>query len=84
MDIVHSLVTIVAAAPKVDVFVQNARDFIAPIFLLIIGLVALTFLFKRQLMQFFQFFIIAVLVGVLFYVPGIVENFARWAATLFG
>lgn len=82
---IDSIVNIVAAgAPDVNVFVQNARDFIAPIFLLIIGGVALSFLFRRQLMQFLQFFILAVLIGVLFYVPGIVERFSLWVSTLFG
>lgn len=61
------------------------RDFVAPIFALILGMVSLSFLFKRQLTQFFQFAVLAVLVGVFFYSGGeIVKNVAAWVSSLFG
>lgn len=79
------LITTVLAAtpPDVNSFVNTARDFIAPIFLLIVGLVALSFLMRRNLTAFFQFFALTVLIGVLFYVPGIIEAFSTWASGLF-
>lgn len=65
-------------------FADSIKTFVAPIVLLVIGLVAISFLFKRQLTQFFQFMALAVLAGVFFYTPGIVENIARFISGLFG
>lgn len=86
MSVILDTINLVAAAtgePNPDAFVTNIRNFIAPIFLLAIGLISLSFLMRRQLTAFFQFFLLTVLIGVLFYVPGIVENFATWASGLF-
>lgn len=65
-------------------FANAIRTFVGPILLLIVGLVAISFLFKRQLTQFFQFAALALVVAVLFYVPGVVENLAAWVANLLG
>lgn len=62
---------------------DTATQFITPILFLVIGAVAITFLFKRQMTQFFQFAAIAVLVAVLFFNPGIIKNIADWVATIF-
>ena len=62
----------------------NLRNFIAPLVLLVIGVVALSYLFKKQLTQFFQFLALAVLVGVLFYTPNVIEKIATWVSSLFG
>lgn len=59
------------------------KAFIAPLLMLVIGIIAMTFLFKRQLTQFFQFIAIAVLVGVFFYTNA-AETLARWVAGFFG
>lgn len=67
-----------------NTFASNIRTFIGPIVLLGIGLGALKFLFQRQMTQFFQFMAIAVLVGVFFYTPNVVENLATWLGSLFG
>lgn len=72
-----------AVAPNAQSFVDAAKAFIGPIFMLVVGVVALSFLFKRQLTQFFQFFALVILIGILFYVPGIIESFATWASGLF-
>jgi hypothetical protein len=50
--------------------------FIAPLFLLAIGLAAMTFLFQRQTTQFLQFAAIAVGVALFFYYPDVVKNVA--------
>jgi hypothetical protein len=65
-------------------FADTMRATIAPIFLLIVGVVALSFLMRRQLSQFIQFFALTVLIGVLFYVPNVVESFSKWFASLLG
>ena len=57
---------------------NKIRTFLGPIILLIISGISLTFLFRRQMMQFLTFFIIAVLVSALFYSPEIIENLGKW------
>lgn len=87
MDILNTIIgidpIIMQAAPDVDGFVDTARNFIAPIFMLIVGIIALSFLFRRQLSQFIQFALLVVLIGVLFYWPGLIKAFATWVAGLF-
>lgn len=63
--------------------VNAIRDFIAPIFLLCIGIAAMTFLFQRQVTQFLQFAALAVGIAVLFYFPGVVESVAGFFAKAF-
>ena len=60
-----------------DDIVKTVQAYVGPIFLLIIGIVALTFLFRREIMQFTIFLIIAILVAILFYAPGIVKSIAQ-------
>jgi hypothetical protein len=72
----------VVAAGSVEL-VGKIREFIAPLFLLAIGIAAMSFLFQRQVTQFLQFAALAVGVAVFFYVPGIVETVARFIASAF-
>jgi len=67
-----------------DGVIANIRDFITPIFLLVVGIVSITFLFKRQTTQLIQFVLIATLVGMLLFSPEIIAQFAEWASTVFG
>lgn len=68
---------VITAAPNGEKLADTIRNFVAPIFLLAIGLVSLTFLVQRQVTQFLQFFAIAVGVGVFFYFPGFIEGLAK-------
>lgn len=63
--------------------IANIRDFITPIFLLIVGVVSLNFLFRRQTTQLIQFIVIATIVGVLLFSPEIIRNFSTWISDLF-
>lgn len=60
------------------------RTWIAPLFLLAIGLAALTFLIRRQMMEFFQFFALAIFVALFFYYPNVVEKVAAVIAPTLG
>lgn len=53
------------------------QAYIGPVLLFIIGIVAITFLFQRQIMQFVIFLVIAILVAILFYAPGIIKSIAK-------
>lgn len=57
--------------------VRTVQAYVGPIFLLIVGIVAITFLFQRQIMQFTIFLVIAILIAILFYTPGIVKTIAE-------
>ena len=60
-----------------DDIVKTVQAYVGPILLLIIGIVALTFLFKREMMQFVIFIIIAILVSIFFYAPGVIKTIAQ-------
>ncbi len=68
---------VLMAAPTGDKLANTIRNFIAPLFLLGIGIVALRFLSQQQITQFLMFFVITIAVGVFFYAPGFVEPLAR-------
>lgn len=77
-DIIASpvLTNLVMAAGS-DSLVSGIRNFIAPILMLIIGLVAIGFLVKREITQFAIFIGIAIVVALLFYAPDIISNIAK-------
>lgn len=56
---------------------QTIQAYVGPFLLLVIGIVAFTFLFQRQIMQFVLFLIIAIVVAILFYAPGVVKSIAQ-------
>jgi hypothetical protein len=66
-----------------DTIAKQLKAFITPLLLLIFGVVALTFLFKREMTKFFQFAAIAVLVGVFWFNPQIVQNVSNFVFSLF-
>ncbi len=65
------------AANASEKLVGALQAYIGPILLLLIGIVAITFLFRREVMQFVLFIIIAVVVAILFYAPGVVKAIAE-------
>lgn len=60
------------------------RSFFAPLFLVIVSVVALFFLFTREITRFVQFIILAIAIGVIFYVPNIIEVTAKAIAGALG
>lgn len=81
LALTQDVVAMVPAAPTTGQGLADAiRNFIAPLFLLAISLVALKYLLARQVSEFLQFAAIGVGVAVFFYVPGIVEGLARLIA----
>ncbi|TDC76790.1 hypothetical protein [Actinomadura sp. 7K507] len=53
------------------------RNIFGPIFLVIVSIVAIFFLFTREITRFVQFVLLAIAVAVIFYVPRIIEVVAR-------
>ena len=80
--------TLVAAAPQAAVntegLVKYLQSLFGPLFLGIVGIVALFFLFTREITKFVQFIVLAVLIAVVFYTPGIVQSLATGIASALG
>ena len=83
-----SVSIIAAAAPQAAISTQGLVSYLqslfGPLFLGIVGIVALFFLFTREITRFMQFIVLAVLIAVVFYVPQIVESLAKGIATALG
>ncbi|WP_235834048.1 hypothetical protein [Actinomadura logoneensis] len=60
------------------------RDIFGPLFLVVVSLVALFFLFTREITRFVQFIVLVVAIAVIFYYPGIIETVATGAAKALG
>jgi hypothetical protein len=83
-----SVSILAAAAPQAAISTQGLvaylQQLFGPLFLGIVGIVALFFLFTREITKFMQFIVLAVLIGVIFYVPDIVELLAKGIAGALG
>ncbi len=79
---------LLAAAPPVALsssgLVTYLQTLFGPLFLGIVGIVAIFFLFTREILRFVQFFVLAVAIAVIFYVPGIVRSLAMGIAHALG
>lgn len=78
----------VTAAPanglNTDSLATWLRDVFGPLFLVIVSIVAIFFLFTREITRFVQFIILAIGIGIIFYVPNIIETTAKAIATALG
>ena len=83
-----SVSLLAAAAPQAAINTQNLVNYLqglfGPLFLGVIGIVAVFFLFTREITRFVQFIVLAVLIAVVFYVPTIVESLAKGIAAALG
>ncbi|MBB6349894.1 hypothetical protein FHU36_006466 [Nonomuraea muscovyensis] len=60
------------------------RGFFGPLLLVTVSVVALFFLFTKEITRFVQFVVVAIVIGVIFYVPNIIETLARGVAAALG
>jgi hypothetical protein len=83
-----SVSILAAAAPQAAVntvgLVSYLQSLFGPLFLGIVGIVALFFLFTREITRFVQFIVLAIAIGVIFYTPSIVELLAKGIANALG
>ena len=83
-----SVSLLAAAAPQSGIntvgLVSYLQGLFGPLFLGIIGIVALVFLFNREVTRFVQFMVLAVAIAVVFYTPGIVQSLASGIAHALG
>ncbi|HEX4092690.1 MAG TPA: hypothetical protein VHZ33_28565 [Trebonia sp.] len=83
-----SVSLILAAAPQAAVNTKGLEAYLqglfGPLFLGLVGIVALFFLFTREITRFVQFMVLAVLIAVVFYTPDIVQALATGIANALG
>jgi hypothetical protein len=84
-----SVSIIAAAVPQAaGINTQNLVTYLqglfGPLFLGLVGIVALFFLFTREITRFVQFIVLAILIAVVFYTPNIVELLAKGRANALG
>jgi hypothetical protein len=83
-----SVSIIAAAAPQAAISTQNLVNYLqglfGPLFLGIVGIVAIFFLFTREITRFVQFIVLAVAIAVVFYTPSIVHTLATGIANALG
>jgi hypothetical protein len=83
-----SVSILAAAAPQAAIsttgLVSYLQSLFGPLFLGIIGIVAIFFLFTREITRFIQFMVLAVAIAVIFYTPNIVHALATGIANALG
>ncbi|OLT26992.1 hypothetical protein BJF83_19610 [Nocardiopsis sp. CNR-923] len=82
-DLLH-LASSTQDAPDTGGLADFLRGFFGPLFLVIVSIVAVFFLFTREITRFAQFIILAIFIGIVFYVPGIIEVIAVALARAMG
>lgn len=80
----HLLVSIPPVALSTAGLVTYLQGLFGPLFLGIIGIVAIFFLFTREIIRFVQFLVLAVAIAVIFYTPTIVQTLATGIANALG
>lgn len=75
-DIAFNVGTVIADVSSNNI-VKIIRNFVGPIVLLIVSLLAITFLFRREMTQFIIFIVIGVVVLAIFYVPDFIANLGK-------
>ncbi|TDQ54790.1 hypothetical protein [Actinorugispora endophytica] len=88
-DALHPVLTLagtttVTDGPDTGGLADWLRGFFGPLFLVIVSIVAIFFLFTREITRFAQFIILAIFIGIVFYVPGIIEVLAVAIARAMG
>jgi hypothetical protein len=80
----HLLISMPLAAISTSGLVIYLQGLFGPLFLGIVGIVAIFFLFTREIIRFVQFLVLAVAIAVIFYTPDIVKTLASGIASALG
>ena len=80
----HLLMSATPLALSTTGLVTYLQGLFGPLFLVIVGIVAIFFLFTREIIRFVQFLVLAVAIAVIFYTPSIVQALATGIANALG
>lgn len=69
---------------QTDKLAEWLRNIFGPLFLVIVSIVAIFFLFTREITRFVQFVVLAIAIAIIFYVPDVIETTARAIAKALG
>src|SRR6516162_1948174 len=80
----HLTAAMAPVALSTQGLVTYLQGLFGPLFLGIVGIVAIFFLFTREITRFVQFMVLAVAIAVVFYTPSIVQTLATGIANALG
>ncbi|HEU5420426.1 MAG TPA: hypothetical protein VFV41_22255 [Streptosporangiaceae bacterium] len=80
----HLFISASTTALSTTGLVNYLQGLFGPLFLGIVGIVAIFFLFTREIIRFVQFLVLAVAIAVIFYTPSIVQTIATGIANALG
>ena len=80
----HLIAALGPVALSTQGLVHYLQGLFGPLFLGVVGIVAIFFLFPREITRFVQFLVLAVAIGVVFYTPSIVQVLATGIANALG
>ena len=80
----HLITAASSAALSTSGLVSYLQGLFGPLFLGIVGIVAIFFLFTREIIRFVQFVVLAVAIAVIFYTPSFVQTLATGIANALG
>jgi hypothetical protein len=80
----HLVIAADSAALSTTGLVTYLQGLFGPLFLGIVGIVAIFFLFTREIIRFVQFIVLAIAIAVVFYTPSIVQTLATGIAHALG
>lgn len=75
---------ILASAFTTQGLVTWLQGLVAPLFLGAVGIIAVFFLFSKEIMKFAEFILLAIAVAVVFYWPGVIQTIASGIAKALG
>ena len=82
--ITHLFAATAPLALSTNNLVTYLQGLFGPLFLGIVGIVAIFFLFTREITRFVQFIVLAVAIAVVFYTPSIAQVLATGIANALG
>ncbi|HEV2452349.1 MAG TPA: hypothetical protein VGS62_10550 [Streptosporangiaceae bacterium] len=80
----HPVAAGFTAALSTQSLVSYLQGLFGPLFLGIVGIVAIFFLFTREITRFVQFVVLAIAIAVIFYTPGIIHALAQGITNALG
>lgn len=73
-----------ANSPDTQGLADWLRQIFGPLFLVIVSIVAIFFLFTREITRFVQFVVLAIAIAILLYTPQVIEITAKGIAKALG
>lgn len=83
-DLTTALVLASPEGPDTQGLADWLQSIFGPLFLVVVGIVAIFFLFTREITRFAQFIVLAVVIAAIFYWPDVLVSIARGVVNALG